>query len=201
LTVVGVTGDVRHVGLAIPPRAEIFLAISTSPPTEHRSDCVVAPTMVASSHDIGMVFAPSLSWPPASLRVSATRLERRMTTQTLVKRVDTLEERVTRLEELPARMDSLTLQVSQLRDEMRVEFSAVRDEIRAGDEETRRVLRDEIRTGDEETRRVLGDEIRAGDMQVMNQARVLHEDVVSRLALSQDAGHQRRKRSTKGDPQ
>jgi hypothetical protein len=186
LTVVGVTGDVRHVGLAIPPRAEIFLAISTSPPTEHRSDCVVAPTMVASSHDIGMVFAPSLSWPPASLRVSATRLERRMTTQTLVKRVDTLEERVTRVEELPARMDSLTLQVSQLRDEMRVEFSAVRDEIRAGDEETRRVL---------------GDEIRAGDMQVMNQARVLHEDVVSRLALSQDAGHQRRKRSTKGDPQ
>ena len=74
-----------------------------------------------------------------------------MATQTLATRVDSLEERVTRLEELPARVDALTLQVSQLRDEMRVEFSAVRDEIRAGDEETRRTLRDEIRAGDEET--------------------------------------------------
>ena len=46
---------------------------------------------------------------------------------------------------------------------MSVEFSAVRREISAGDEETRRTLRDEIRAGDEETRRTLRDEIRAGD--------------------------------------
>jgi hypothetical protein len=121
-----------------------------------------------------------------------------------------------RLEELPARVDALTLQVSQLRDEMRSGFSAVRgeiqagdqetrrtlreeiragdeetrrtlrDEIRAGDEETRRTLREEIRAGDEETRRTLRDEIRAGDERVMEQARALHEDVVSRLALIQE---------------
>jgi predicted phage gp36 major capsid-like protein len=78
---------------------------------------------------------------------------------------------VTRLEELPARVDALTLQVSQLRDEMRSEFSAVRGEIQAGDEETRRTVREEIRAGDE---------------RVMEQARVLHEDVVSRLALIQE---------------
>jgi hypothetical protein len=41
---------------------------------------------------------------------------------------------------MPARVDALTLQVSQLRDEMRSEFSAVRGEIQAGDEETRRTL-------------------------------------------------------------
>jgi len=91
-----------------------------------------------------------------------------------------------RLEELPARVDALTLQVSQLRDEMRSGFSAVRGEIQAGDQETRRTLREEIRAGDEETRRTLRDEIRAGDERVMEQARALHEDVVSRLALIQE---------------
>ena len=94
-----------------------------------------------------------------------------MATQTLAARVDSLERRVTRLEELPARVDALALQVSQLRDEMRVEFSAVRSEIRAGDENTCRTLRDDIRAGDE---------------RVMEQARVLHEDVVSRLTLIQE---------------
>jgi len=123
-----------------------------------------------------------------------------MTTQTLAKRVDALEECVTRLEELPARVDALTLQVSQLRDEMRVEFSAVRSEIRTGDENTCRTLRDEIRAGDENTCRTLRDEIRAGDARVMEQARVLHEDVVSRLALIQEGvkarGNTRRRRKS-----
>jgi outer membrane murein-binding lipoprotein Lpp len=93
-----------------------------------------------------------------------------MAPQTLAARVDSLEQRVTRLEELPARVDALTLQVSQLRDEMRSEFSAVRGEIQAG----------------EETRRALREQIRAGDERVMEQARVRHEDVVSRLALIQE---------------
>jgi len=93
-----------------------------------------------------------------------------MATQTLAARVDRLEQRVTLLEEMPARVDALTLQVSQLRVEMRGECSAVRDEIRAGDEETRRVLREEIRAGDE---------------RVMGQVRVLHEELISRLALIQ----------------
>ena len=123
-----------------------------------------------------------------------------MATQTLAARVDSLEQRVTHLEELPARVDALTLQVSQLRDEMRVEFSAVRSEIRTGDENTCRTLRDEIRAGDENTCRTLRDEIRAGDARVMEQARVLHEDVVSRLALIQEGvkarGNTRRRRKS-----
>ena len=101
-----------------------------------------------------------------------------MATQTLATQVDSLEQRVSRLEELQARVVALTLQVSQLRDEMRVEFSAVRDEIRTGDEETRRVLRDEIRTG--------LDGVRTGLDEVMAQARLLHEDRKATLKCGRD---------------
>lgn len=79
-----------------------------------------------------------------------------MATQTLAVRVDRLEQRVTLLEELPARVDALALQISQLRDEMRTEFSAVRDEIQMG------------------------------DTRVMEQVRFLHEELISRLALIQE---------------
>jgi predicted phage gp36 major capsid-like protein len=124
-----------------------------------------------------------------------------MAAQTLGTRVDILEERVSRLEQLPARVDALTSQFSQLRDEMRAEFSTfrgqaqaleenvcrtLRDEIRASQENTCRTLRDEICASEENTCRTLRDEIRAGDARVMDQARVLHEDVVSRLALMQE---------------
>jgi hypothetical protein len=109
---------------------------------------------------------------------------------------------VTILEELPARIDDLTLQISQLREEMRGEFAAVRGEMdsgfaavraemHAGDEEARRALREEIRAGDEETRRVLRDQIRAGDAEIMGQARMLHEDLMSRLALMQEGNPRR----------
>ena len=115
-----------------------------------------------------------------------------MAAQTLVTRVDALETRVTRLEELPARVDALTSQVLQLRDEMRAEFSAVRNEIRAGDENTCRTLRDEIRAGDENTCQTLRDEIRAGDEETRRQMRVLHEDLVGRLTLIQEGANGRR---------
>ena len=52
-----------------------------------------------------------------------------MPPQTIESRVTSLERRVTQLEQLPARIDDLTLQVSQLRTEMRGEFSAVRASI------------------------------------------------------------------------
>ena len=82
-----------------------------------------------------------------------------------------LERRVEILEQLPDRVTALESQIVQLREEMRTEFSATRAESRAGDEETRRTLREEIRTGDAETRRFM---------------RVLHEDLVSRIATLGD---------------
>jgi hypothetical protein len=126
--------------------------------------------------------------------------------------MDIVEQKLAGLESLPARMTALELQILHLRDEMRAEFSAIRSEFLASDEamatglreetraineETRRVLRDEIRAGDEETRQVLRDEIRAGDEETRRvlreeiaalgvHMRVLHEDVISRLALIQE---------------
>lgn len=67
------------------------------------------------------------------------------------------------LERLPARMNALELQILQLREEMHSGFSALRQDIREGDEETRRFMR------------------------------VLHEDVIERIARIQE-GPGRRKR-------
>ncbi len=51
--------------------------------------------------------------------------------------MDNLERRVEILEQLPDRVTALESRIVQLRDEMRSEFSATRDMIREGDEETR----------------------------------------------------------------
>ena len=128
-----------------------------------------------------------------------------MSPQALVRRVEKLEERVTILEQLPARIDDLTLQVSQLRTEMRGEFAAVRSELRSemngGFAAVRAemdtgfaAVREEIRAGDEETRRALTAEIQAGDERVLSQARSLHEELISRLALLQEGNPRRGKR-------
>ena len=63
---------------------------------------------------------------------------------------------MTTLEQLPERVTELEMQVLQLRAEARNEFSALRHEIRDGDEETRRYMR------------------------------VLHEEVIARLATIQE---------------
>ena len=100
-----------------------------------------------------------------------------MAPQSFAERVLKLEEQMTSLQELPKRIDELALQVSQLRTDMRGEFSAVRSEMATGLADVRRematkadlaTVRGEIKEGDEETRR---------------QMRVLHEDVISRLTL------------------
>ena len=76
-------------------------------------------------------------------------------------RVTLLEQRVEDPASLPARVTAVELQILQLRQEMRTEFSGVRQELRA-----------EIRQGDEQTRRYM---------------RVLHEEVIARIAALGDA--------------
>ena len=56
------------------------------------------------------------------------------------RRVERLERRVKILEQLPDRVSALEVQIVQLRDEMRSEFSATRTR----DEETRRVLTEQM---------------------------------------------------------
>ena len=95
----------------------------------------------------------------------------RMRKPTLAKRVQILEQKVEVLETLPERVTAVELQVVQLREEMRDEFSAVRQEMNAMGTGLRAELSAAIRAGDEETRRYM---------------RVLHEEVISRIATIQE---------------
>jgi hypothetical protein len=65
---------------------------------------------------------------------------------------------------------------------MHAEFSAIRNEIQAGDDKVTRTLREEIRAGDEEARRVLREEIAALGTHI----RVLREDLVERISRIQE---------------
>ena len=87
----------------------------------------------------------------------------------LEKRVEILERQVNGL---ATKQDVQVVadQILQFGVEMRVGSSALRAEIRGGDEETRNLLGEQIRAGDEETRRFMG---------------VLHEDVVERIGRLQ----------------
>jgi hypothetical protein len=86
-----------------------------------------------------------------------------MPAETLVNRVAILEHKMLSLEGLPDRVASLEGQISQFRAEVRVEFSAVREEMRAGDAETRRHMR------------------------------VLHEQVIARIGLLDEHLHGRKR--------
>ena len=92
--------------------------------------------------------------------------------------VTALEKRVTRLEELPARIEDLTSQVSQLRTEMRAEFSAVRNEMRTEFASVRGQMAEQV-----------------GGL--ATQMRVLHEDVIGRIALLQEGRSAPKRRAKK----
>ena len=89
-----------------------------------------------------------------------------MPERSLADRVENLERRVDLLEALPGRVTAVELQILQLRGEMREQFDALE-------------LRQEIREGDDETRRYM---------------RVLHEEVLSRIATIQESLPRRRRR-------
>ena len=112
-----------------------------------------------------------------------------MATEDLADRVVSLERQTERLDALPDRVSGLELQFVQFRGEARDEFSAVRREMRAQGEE----LRAEMRAQGEELRaemRALGQqlraEIQAGDEQTRHLMRILHEDVITRIATIQE---------------
>ena len=105
-----------------------------------------------------------------------------MAQESLEKRMDRLERRVEILEQLPERVTAVESQIVLLRDEMRSEFSAVRGEIRAGDEQVIKTLREEIRAGEEQTRRVLTERMESLFDANERHMRLLHEDLVERIA-------------------
>ena len=130
-----------------------------------------------------------------------------MPARSMSDRIEILEQKVEDLQRLPERVTGLETQILQLRSELGVEFSAIRErfdevlaQLREGDEESRRfarTLHEEVLTrmqaGDEETRRLaqtLHEEVltrmQAGDEETQSQMRVLHEDVINRFALLQE---------------
>ena len=106
-----------------------------------------------------------------------------MARHTLTQRVEILEQKVEQLETLPARVAAVELQILLLRDEVRGEFSAVRQEIATLGEE----LRHEFRLDLQDTTESLRAEIRQGDEETRRYMRVLHEDVIARIAALGDA--------------
>ncbi len=114
-----------------------------------------------------------------------------MSDETLTGRVLALEQAVQNqitTADLEAVQTALSAQIVLLSVEMRVGFSAMRGEIHASDEKTRRVLRDEIRAGDEETRGAIEQRttdvlaiIAAGDAETRRHAQMLHEEVIAQI--------------------
>ena len=102
---------------------------------------------------------------------------------TLTERVENLERKMELLEGLPERVSAVELQIGHLRTEMHEQFSAVRQEFRT-----------EIRTEIEAVRTDLRAEVRAGDEETRRHMRVLHEELLSRIATLQEALPRRRRR-------
>jgi hypothetical protein len=136
----------------------------------------VRPTMLPSSPLHGTRFAPR--------RVEDVDVPE----PTLIARVEILEQKVLLLEGLPDQVTAVEMQIVHLRGELRESVSALRADIRAGDEETRREmrvlnapLRDELR--DEMTSRLthlereLREEIRAADEEMRQEMRLLRDEL------------------------
>ena len=86
-----------------------------------------------------------------------------MPPQTIEHGVEKLEEQMTTLQQLPARMDALSVQISQTREDMGARFSAAEKALIATEE------------------------------RILTRVRMLHEDVIARLALIQEGRpHSRR---------
>jgi Fic family protein len=100
-------------------------------------------------------------------------------------RVLTLEQQMSELREIPARVSRLESNISQLRAEMRDEFSAIRGEMATlGD-----TLRGEMAAGFGAVRDDMATfraDMIAGDEETRRHARMLHEDLVGRIALIQE---------------
>ena len=120
-----------------------------------------------------------------------------MQERSIVERVEILERKVETLEQLPARMTALELQILQSREEVRADFSAtraeLRAEIRAANAALRNELRAEIRAANDALRDELRSEIRGGEEETRRYMRILHEEVLDRLARL-DEGRRRPKR-------
>ncbi|MEQ1759437.1 MAG: hypothetical protein ABL986_14040 [Vicinamibacterales bacterium] len=100
-----------------------------------------------------------------------------MTDRSIVERVEILEQSVELLERLPDRVADVESQLVQLRHEMRDGFSDIRSDMSTmggGLRAEMQALRADMLA--------IGSRIDAGDEETRRYMRVLHEDVISRIA-------------------
>ena len=118
-----------------------------------------------------------------------------------VQRIEILEQEVEGLEVLPARMTVLESQILQLGDNMRAEFSAIRQEMVASVGALRTELRAEMYTLHQDViakisqlEKKLSERISSGDEETRRYMRVLHEDVIERISRIQEGPPPRRRK-------
>jgi hypothetical protein len=130
-----------------------------------------------------------------------------MPQQTLAGRVDSLESRMNELGTVPGRLDRLESQILQLRAEMIDGFAAAREDTATGLREVRgemaaefKVVRGEMAAGFAAVRgetaaefKAVRHEIREGDEETRRYMRVLHEEVIARIAAISEGRRSRRK--------
>jgi hypothetical protein len=131
-----------------------------------------------------------------------------MSPQPIATRVERLEQRMAALEGLPARVEAIESQIVQLRVELNSDFSALRMEMRAGDEETRRALREDIGKrcdalsgqfrGEIGQLRgeisAMGDRLEAAIQEARDHSRALFEEVIERIARIAEGARRRPRR-------
>jgi hypothetical protein len=164
--------------------------------TRPEADCETQADDVSSSAGSGMPLAVS--------RSEVVEMSQR----SLVSRVTILEEEVASLEGLPERGGRLEWQILPFRDEVRSECSAIRAELHDGQETLREemragqdALRAEVREGDASLNaelkaeiRQLRDEVRTGDEETRRFMRILHEELVARIAAIGELRPRRKRR-------
>jgi hypothetical protein len=118
-----------------------------------------------------------------------------MVSKSIEGRVLTLEQQMSELREIPARVSRLESNISQLRAEMRDEFSAIRGEMAT--KKDLEALRAEVATGLGAVREDMATfrtDMIARDEETRRHARMLHEDVIARIALTREGVSRRTNR-------
>ena len=107
-----------------------------------------------------------------------------MPARSLTERIEILEQKVGNLESLPDGVAAVESQILQLRSELKVEFSAIRQHLDHHDERFNQVDRrfDQVDQRFDQ----LENHIREGDEETRHQMRILHEEVINRIALLQE---------------
>ena len=110
-----------------------------------------------------------------------------MRTKTLEVRVEFLESTVVGLVDVPRQIHALSAQILQFRGEVREEISAVRAEMREMGETLRTEMHQDLESEIEHFDVTLRAEIRKSEANLATQMRVLHEEVLERIATIGEA--------------